>query len=78
MGKLKMPANQLEVLHRQNSPKIFMFSIMILKREYRLMILILLKVLKNASMETEYFTKMFYLKEDESSMQGINQKKKRK
>ena len=40
------------------------------------MILILLKVLKNASMETEYFTKMFYLKEDESSMQGINQKKK--
>ena len=39
------------------------------------MILILLKVLKTASMETEYFTKMFYLKEDESSMQGINQKK---
>ena len=52
--KLKMPANQLEVLHSKNFPKIFMFSIMILKWKYRLIILILLKVLKNASMETDY------------------------
>ena len=28
---------------------------------------ILLKVLKHASLETGYFTKMFYLKNDESS-----------
>ena len=42
------------------------------------MIMILLKVLKNASMDIECFTKMFYLKEDESSMQGINQKKKKR
>ena len=35
---------------------------MILKWEYRLLLSILLKVFKNSCMETNYFTKMFYLR----------------
>ena len=57
-----MPTNQLAVLYRQKVPKIFMFSIMILKSEYRLTILILIKLLKNVNMETGYSTKAFHLK----------------
>ena len=62
-SQTKMPTNQLAVLYRQNVPKIFMFSILVLQLEDRLVLLILLiKVFKNLSMETGYFTKMFYLK----------------
>ena len=61
-SQTKMPTNQLAVLYRQNVPKIFMFSILVLQLEDRLVLLILLKVFKNLSTETGYFTKMFYLK----------------
>ena len=39
-----------------------MVSILILQLKHRLLLLIFLKVFKNISMETDYFTKMFYLK----------------
>ena len=56
-----MPTNQLKILYRQNAPKIFTSSIMILKWEYLLMVL-LLNIFENAGIETGSFTKIFYLK----------------
>ena len=47
---------------------------MILKWEYPLLLLILLKVFKNASMETSYFTKLVYLKKDEFCIQKMDKK----
>ena len=65
-GKTKNATNQLAVLYRQNVPKILMLNIMILVWEYHLLLLTLLKVFKNTSMENGYFTKMFYLKKKKS------------
>ena len=47
---------------------------MILKWECCLLLLTLLKVFKNASMETSYFTKMFYLEKDEFCIQRMEKK----
>ena len=47
---------------------------MILIWGYHLLLLTLLKTLKNTSMETSYFTKMFYQKKDESRIQRMQQK----
>lgn len=55
-----------------------MFSIIILKWEHHLLLLILFKVYKNASMDTGYFTKMFHLQNDESSLQIMNKIKEAK
>ena len=63
-----MLTNQLVVLYSQYGPKILMFSIMVLKWEYCLMTLILLKFWKNANTETGSFT----WKKNESCMQIMN------
>ena len=47
---------------------------MVIKVEYRL--LLLLKVFKSASMETSYFTNLFYLKDGELCIQKMKEKKK--
>ena len=44
-----MRTNRLAVLYRQNLQKLFMFSIMIMKKVYRLLLLTLLKFFKRAS-----------------------------
>lgn len=49
---------------------------MVIKVEYRLLLLILLKVFKSASMETSYFTNLFYLKDGELCIQKMKEKKK--
>ena len=70
-----MPTNQLAIFYKQNTPKISMFSTIILKWVH-LLLLISLKLLKNVRMETGYFTKMFYLKKDVSCIQRMDQKRK--
>ena len=74
MGKLKILTNQLVMVHRQNAPKVFMFSIIILIYGYHLLLLTLLKT----CMETSYFTKMFYQKQDESCIDSKKNNKKQK
>ena len=73
-----MPTKQLALSYRRNVQKIFMFSIIILKWEDRLLLLISLKVYKNASMDTGYFTEIFHLKQDESSLRRMNKSKEAK
>ena len=58
-----MPANQLRMSHRQSAEKIFMSSLMILIWDIiNLILSILSKVLKYASMESFYFIKFLLLK----------------
>ena len=64
-----MSINQLAVIPGQNVPKI------ILKWEYCHLLLTLLKVFKNTSIETSYFTKMFYLSKEKFYLQRMNKKK---
>ena len=53
MQKLKMTVNQLAKLYRWIAPKIFFLSIITSKWEYKLLLLMLLKVFKNTSMKIE-------------------------
>ena len=69
-----MAIKQFAILDRQNAPKVFMYSIMTLIYEYQVLLLILLKLLKNASIELGNCTKMFCLKKYGSCIQRMEKK----